>query len=444
VVNLGPSGETKPPKPGDPLPPVKRSLDAIDALALVKLVKAGPYIGPRGGKWADPKHTIPWKEERRGGAAAPAGEGPKGHLSTNEMKVLKRRLHQQKRSKEYVRLLARPEEAREIIHGGGESRYRKEDVSPTARGTVVTTSAKEGVREHAPPGYFKPAEKAALDWKHEGGRSTVYTAHGSYRVFPSKTEPGKYVVAYEPTDASREHPFRETHSSKQGARGRAASHHSTARMASTIQKSDDPIDLLKGLYTFEERKGDPAGSIPDGMLRDYLCAFVEEALEHERRGHKEGAVNAKDPERWWAQRVFHELVAMMPRSKNLMRAGKGQTVDTVLAIMREKNLVVPDHPTADPQSGMGEKMKYSLKAPWSQADPTASRDLVLSRPETVRLNGESPRPFALGRGPQLAYHDSPVTARIDPSCPLHNFADLTKSQNLSGLYARCTCKKGDA
>tara|TARA_Y100000034_G_scaffold128742_1_gene183917 strand:- start:6 stop:1856 length:1851 start_codon:yes stop_codon:yes gene_type:complete len=23
----------------------------------------GPYIGPRGGKWADPKHTIPWKED---------------------------------------------------------------------------------------------------------------------------------------------------------------------------------------------------------------------------------------------------------------------------------------------------------------------------------------------------------------------------------------------
>lgn len=24
---------------------------------------SGPYIGPRGGKWADPKHTIPWKED---------------------------------------------------------------------------------------------------------------------------------------------------------------------------------------------------------------------------------------------------------------------------------------------------------------------------------------------------------------------------------------------
>ena len=27
------------------------------------LSKAGPYIGPRGGKWADAKHTIPWKPE---------------------------------------------------------------------------------------------------------------------------------------------------------------------------------------------------------------------------------------------------------------------------------------------------------------------------------------------------------------------------------------------
>lgn len=27
------------------------------------LNKGGPYIGPRGGKWADPDHTIPWKEE---------------------------------------------------------------------------------------------------------------------------------------------------------------------------------------------------------------------------------------------------------------------------------------------------------------------------------------------------------------------------------------------
>lgn len=27
-----------------------------------RLQKAGPYIGPRGGKWADPQHTIPWED----------------------------------------------------------------------------------------------------------------------------------------------------------------------------------------------------------------------------------------------------------------------------------------------------------------------------------------------------------------------------------------------
>jgi hypothetical protein len=29
------------------------------------LMKGGPYIGPRGGKWADPRHKIPWTEERK-------------------------------------------------------------------------------------------------------------------------------------------------------------------------------------------------------------------------------------------------------------------------------------------------------------------------------------------------------------------------------------------
>lgn len=31
------------------------------------LKKSGPYIGPRGGKWADPKHTVPWKEANANG-----------------------------------------------------------------------------------------------------------------------------------------------------------------------------------------------------------------------------------------------------------------------------------------------------------------------------------------------------------------------------------------
>jgi hypothetical protein len=36
--------------------------DAKKSMEPVLMVKGGPYIGPKGGKWADPKHTIAWKE----------------------------------------------------------------------------------------------------------------------------------------------------------------------------------------------------------------------------------------------------------------------------------------------------------------------------------------------------------------------------------------------
>jgi len=36
----------------------KSGFDDLDDFA-----KGGPYVGPRGGKWADAKHTIPWKDE---------------------------------------------------------------------------------------------------------------------------------------------------------------------------------------------------------------------------------------------------------------------------------------------------------------------------------------------------------------------------------------------
>lgn len=32
---------------------------------------SGPFVGPRGGKWADAKHTIPYKESKHGGKPAP-------------------------------------------------------------------------------------------------------------------------------------------------------------------------------------------------------------------------------------------------------------------------------------------------------------------------------------------------------------------------------------
>lgn len=49
---------------------------------LAPLSKAGPFIGPNGGKWADPAHKIPWKEPLK--AVGGAGASMK-HASAAEM-----------------------------------------------------------------------------------------------------------------------------------------------------------------------------------------------------------------------------------------------------------------------------------------------------------------------------------------------------------------------
>jgi hypothetical protein len=38
------------------------------------LSKAGPYIGARGGKWADPAHKIPWSDKKHSGKSAPTAK----------------------------------------------------------------------------------------------------------------------------------------------------------------------------------------------------------------------------------------------------------------------------------------------------------------------------------------------------------------------------------
>jgi hypothetical protein len=44
--------------------------------------KAGPYVGPRGGKWADAKHTIPWKDRPEMQSAPAKGALPRNLPST--------------------------------------------------------------------------------------------------------------------------------------------------------------------------------------------------------------------------------------------------------------------------------------------------------------------------------------------------------------------------
>lgn len=53
-----------------------------------ELRKAGPYIGPRGGMWADPEHTIPWRENKGPQMGLPIGpkeERPSAERILNQL-----------------------------------------------------------------------------------------------------------------------------------------------------------------------------------------------------------------------------------------------------------------------------------------------------------------------------------------------------------------------
>jgi len=62
-------------KAADPYPCVRLSRESSEPDELAK--GGGPFVGPRGGKWADAKHTIPWQgdRKRRKGIPKPEGEG---------------------------------------------------------------------------------------------------------------------------------------------------------------------------------------------------------------------------------------------------------------------------------------------------------------------------------------------------------------------------------
>lgn len=53
------------------------------ASPLHKAQGGGPYIGKRGGRWADAAHTIPWNEKKHAGRPAPTAKAHDEHESHN-------------------------------------------------------------------------------------------------------------------------------------------------------------------------------------------------------------------------------------------------------------------------------------------------------------------------------------------------------------------------
>jgi len=61
-------------------------MDAIESL--VRMVKGGPYIGPRGGKWADAKHTVAWKDDAAPKKKAKANRKESGALAAKHASAI--------------------------------------------------------------------------------------------------------------------------------------------------------------------------------------------------------------------------------------------------------------------------------------------------------------------------------------------------------------------
>lgn len=66
------------------------------------LHKAGPFIGPQGGKWADAKHTIPWKERKaipgKGKVAEQWSKLPSGKSVQEHAQIARRFLRQHRQN----------------------------------------------------------------------------------------------------------------------------------------------------------------------------------------------------------------------------------------------------------------------------------------------------------------------------------------------------------
>lgn len=245
------------------------------------------------------------------------------------------------------------------------------------------------------------------------------------------------------------------------------------------QRAEEKImgdELTKGLYNFAGRIGDGPGTIPDEYLYDYLCAFVEEAYEHERRESEHQnqlvppASTGEKIEDHYARAILHELVSMMGSNPNLKRAASKHSVtkDVIASILRDKGLVRPfsdagtwtdDYDSLAAMGGQGVtrplmlsedgRRKYRdvtpdifgapVGVPLVKAEPPLDGPLYVddtADPHEALAKAEEHRLFAATVRQQSEWQPN-----VSPTCMIHGSADLTKSMNLSNPHARCTCPR---
>ncbi len=234
-----------------------------------------------------------------------------------------------------------------------------------------------------------------------------------------------------------------------------------AHAAPKAEKSMDSTDiygrpLKKGLYAFRDSTGTDA-EVPDSLLYDYLCAFIEEAYEHESREREHADLNAKEQLSQMARAIMNELVTTIPRNRNLMRATTKYSVTTsvIEQLLVAKGIYKPRADSewrsdADGNAAMGASFAYSLPpSPWMQSEPAprVGRTLVDHTPANVAslVKAEVVDPFEAIRSREAArVHalwpgSAPAEVRISPECQVHGGRDITKAQNLWNPMLPCTC-----
>jgi hypothetical protein len=229
----------------------------------------------------------------------------------------------------------------------------------------------------------------------------------------------------------------------------------------------DGRPLIKGgLYGFRDPHNGKPKLLPAKYLFPYLCAFIEEAYEHECKEPSHKFVNVRDLPMTMARAVMHELVQRMAGDTNLRRACTKYkcTTDTIAELLVKKGILKTRSdamPTdSDSMNAMGagmlagnESMAYSKPAPWMQkSDPHIAVGVgrITDRtPEnlahTLRDDAHDPHTVVrksidasiIARGSQLA-GETPVEITRSGDCPVHA-RDLHKSQNLWNPMAPCTC-----
>ena len=138
---------------------------------IAKAGQGGPFIGPRGGKWADPQHTIPWEEHMPADAVrahvAEADTGGKHGKPATVGSV---------RDEDHVRVTV-PLEHLDAI-----------DPADTAR-----------VKEYAERGTPMPAISASYSSRsHAKGKGTLYVPNGNHRVAAARARGDTHIEAVVP------------------------------------------------------------------------------------------------------------------------------------------------------------------------------------------------------------------------------------------------------